>query len=459
MNKIEEFIEQQHLLDRTKKYIVALSGGADSVTLLLCLHRLNYQIEAAHCNFHLRGEESNRDEIFCEDLCKRESIPFHRVHFDTKTYAELRHISIEMAARNLRYQYFEQLRKDIEADGICVAHHQDDNVETILLNLVRGTGIKGLTGMAQRNGNIIRPMLGITRLEIEDYLKSNKQDYITDSSNLVDDVKRNQIRLDILPLLEKMNPGVKENIAMTARHLSEASKIINNSLDSYWKRKTEIITFLSNENAPGNVDELETSASIGISTIKDYASPEYLLFTILEKYDFNGKQVQQIYDSIDNAQGKLWTSPTHELIIDRGYLQIQRVKSKKILEKRIPEEGNYVLNDQLKLKVYIDEIDDTFKISKEVHRVTLDAAKVKFPIIVRTIKNGDKFTPFGMKGSKLVSDYLTDIKKNVFEKRKQLVVEDAEGKIIWLVNERTDERVKITNSSAQALILHIIPNL
>ncbi len=453
MNKIEQSIESQHLLDKNKKYIVALSGGADSVTLLLALHRLGYQVEAAHCNFHLRGEESDRDEQFCKDLCTKVNVSFYFTHFDTKEYASLRHISIEMAARNLRYAYFEQLRNDIGAEAICVAHHQDDNVETILLNLVRGTGLNGLTGMAPRNGNIIRPMLQITRSDIEDYLKELKQDYVTDSTNLIDDVKRNQIRLDILPLLEKMNPNVKENIATTARYLSEAGKVINTSLDSYWKRKQDIVTYLSNENAPGDTSDLDTSATLSIATIKNYSSPEYLLFYLLQNYNYNGKQVEQIFESIDNGQGKLWTSATHELIIDRENIIIRKISERTDKVMLIPEEGNYTYEDGMTFKLIENEIDDSFKVSKEAHRVTLDADTVKFPVKIRHTHEGDRFIPFGMKGSKLVSDYLTDIKKNIFEKRDQLVFEDAEGKIIWIYGERTDDRVKITKKSKKVLII------
>lgn len=203
IQKVREYIQDQHLLTSTKElYLVALSGGADSVALLLSLRALGYQVEACHCNFHLRGEESNRDEQFCVKLCERLAIPLHRIHFDTRSYATLHKESIELAARNLRYRYFEQLRQDMNAEGICVAHHRDDSVETVLINLVRGTGINGLTGISSRNGNILRPLLCVNKEEILAYLEEKNESYITDSSNLVDDVVRNKIRLRILPLLK-----------------------------------------------------------------------------------------------------------------------------------------------------------------------------------------------------------------------------------------------------------------
>ena len=234
---IQQNIIQQHLLEKDKKYLVALSGGADSVALLLVLYELGYTVEACHCNFHLRGEESDRDERFCVTLCQQLNIKLHRIHFDTRTYAKLHNESIELAARNLRYRFFDQLRKDVDAAGICVAHHQDDNVETILINLVRGTGLKGLTGISPVNGYIIRPFLCITRQDILDYLTERQQNFVTDSSNLVDDVVRNKIRLNIIPMLKEINPAVCHNIAATARYLTEASKMLTAALE---KEKEQI---------------------------------------------------------------------------------------------------------------------------------------------------------------------------------------------------------------------------
>ena len=211
-------------------YLVALSGGADSVALLRVLVDLGYKVEACHCNFHFRDEETNRDEEFCVRLCNHLQVPIHRAHFDTRTYAELHKISIEMAARELRYGYFENLRKDLDAQGICVAHHRDDQVETVLINLIRGTGIHGLTGMAPRNGYVLRPLLAVSREEIVKYLDFIGQDYVTDSTNMVADIARNKLRLNIIPLLHDINPSASENIAITASRLSSAEDLLNHSL-------------------------------------------------------------------------------------------------------------------------------------------------------------------------------------------------------------------------------------
>ena len=227
---IARFISDNSLLSKEGKHIVALSGGADSVALLLLLKDLGYNVEAAHCNFHLRGDESNRDEMFCFNLCKDKQIPFHVIHFDTKLYANTHKVSIEMAARTLRYNYFKNLRQDINAESVCVAHHIEDSVETTLINLIRGTGLKGLSGISVKNGYVVRPLLCVTKQEIETYLASIGQDYVTDSTNFSDDVVRNKIRLNIIPMLKAINPSVISSIERTSSNLRDAGKLIDSIL-------------------------------------------------------------------------------------------------------------------------------------------------------------------------------------------------------------------------------------
>ena len=236
LNKVKQFIAEKHLLKADRLYLVALSGGADSVALLLVLKELGYSIEAVHCNFHLRGEESLRDEQYCKDLCEREDIPLHIAHFDTKEYADLHKISIEMAARDLRYKYFFQLKDDLQAATICVGHHKEDSVETILINLLRGTGLSGMMGISPDANSIIRPLLSVSRQEIEQYLEERKVSYVTDSTNMIDDVVRNKIRLNIIPLLQEINPSVNDAILTTAQHLTDANIILQDSLEKTVKK-------------------------------------------------------------------------------------------------------------------------------------------------------------------------------------------------------------------------------
>ena len=422
------------------KYIVALSGGADSVSLLFVLkhleHELGIGVEAAHCNFHLRGAESVRDEEFCEQLCERLSVPLHLIHFDTQAYADLHRVSIEMAARDLRYGYFENLRRDIEAQDICVAHHRDDSVETVLLNLVRGTGLRGLRGIQPRNGNIIRPLLSLSREDIVQYLGALGESYVTDSTNLHNDVKRNKIRLDVMPLLRELNPSVSQSIFETSLRVTEALKIFD---DAIQHAIADVTTpprgctlggaLVSSAPTKQLGTTLSQPLTISVNRLKQQPSPEYTLHEILSSYGFTSAQIEQIYGSLDTCSaGKIIASDSHELAFDRGSLLVQPRTNvaDAVRSMRIPETGTYVFSDSLKIKVAAEDCGDDYVPSRAAYCVCLDASDIKFPLTLRHIEQGDRFVPFGMNGMKLVSDYLTDRKKNVFEKRAQLVVTDAQ---------------------------------
>ena len=413
-SKVERYIKKYNLLNSNDLHIVALSGGADSVALLLLLKEHGFNVHAAHCNFHLRGDESDRDEAFCVELCQRLGVELHRAHFDTREYAELHKVSIEMAARELRYKWFEQLRQDIGAAGICVAHHRDDSVETVLLNLVRGTGLRGLTGIQPRNGNILRPLLCVSRAEIEAFLAKKRQKYVTDSTNWEADVQRNVVRLAVLPLLKRLNPAVAENIQRTAENLAEAQQVLN--------------VAIANINS-GNI--------LNLSDLENYGSSEYLAFEWLKKYGFNGDQVRQILDA---ETGKIVSSAMgYDVLKDRGRLIVEPALQP-FKPMRIPEEGTYVLDEDKRFSVRKKPV----YVSKEPHIVTLDAAKIQFPLTIRRVEEGDWMQPYGMKGRKLLSDLMTDLKMTVFEKRRQLVVVDNQGVVVWAVGLRVADFVAVT---------------
>ena len=423
LSKVKDYIKKHKLLSLSDLYIVALSGGADSVALLLLLDEMGYKVHALHCNFHLRGEESDRDERFCEDLCLKKNIPFHRIHFDTLMYAETHKMSVEMAARELRYRYFEQLRKDIGAEGICVAHHQDDTVETVLLNLVRGTGLRGLTGIQPRNGAILRPLLCVTRTEIEAYLATKQQDYVTDSTNLETDFVRNKIRLQVVPLLRQLNPAVSENIVRTAEHLTEAQKVLDAVVDTY-----------------------KRSNQLDLCALQQVGSAEYIVFEWLKQYGFNGSQVQQV---ISAETGSIFSSPTgYEVLKDRDRLLVEPTIMA-FTPIRIPEEGTYVLPDDRRLNV---RRSNPF-VSKDSHEATLDARQVRFPLTVRRVEEGDWMIPYGMTGRKLLSDLMTDLKMSLFDRRRQLVVVDAQGAVVWAIGLRTDHRCRVTDATQEVIAI------
>lgn len=428
LSKVKDYIKKNNLLNSNDLYLVALSGGADSVALLLLLDEMGCQLHAVHCNFHLRGEESDRDERFCEQLCQQKNIPFHRIHFDTMTYAETHQVSVEMAARELRYRYFEQLRKDIGAAGVCVAHHRDDTVETVILNLVRGTGLRGLTGIQPKNGNILRPLLGVSRAEIEEYLRVKGQEYVTDHTNLETDVLRNKVRLQVIPLLRQLNPAVSENIQRTAENLSDAQAVLDAVMLPYQ-----------------HVKELD------LNQLTDTSSREHITFEWLKNYGFNGTQVRQILTA---ETGRVFSSPQgYDVLVDRGHLLVEpSLKPMKNL--RIPEEGTYVLDDQTRISVKREPV----WISRDAAVATVDASRVRFPLTVRRVEEGDWMIPFGMEGRKLLSDLMTDRKMTVFEKRRQLVVVDGEGNVVWLVGIRTDNRCRVSSDTTEVLRLVLIIN-
>ena len=424
LNKVKDYIKKYNLLNDNELYVVALSGGADSVSLLLLLDEMGYKIHAVHCNFHLRGIESDRDELFCENLCKQKNIPFHRIHFDTLTYAETHKISVEMAARELRYRYFEQLRKDLDAAGVCVAHHRDDSVETVLLNLIRGTGLRGLTGIRPRNGNILRPLLCVSRKEIEVYLQTKGQEYVTDSTNLEDDVLRNKVRLNVLPMLEEFNPAVCENIQNMTMHLTEAQKVLDNLVEKYKGVK-----------------------SVNYNELDKIGSREYLLFEWLKNYGFNGTQVQQIMEA--ETGGIVTSSLKYDVLKDRdSYIVEPSLEPLKPL--RVPEDGTYILNEGEKIIVKKEPV----WVSKNPTIATLDAKKVCFPLTIRRVKEGDWMIPYGMEGRKLLSDLMTDRKMTLFEKRRQLVVVDAHDTIIWLVGIRINNQCMVDTTTTEVVEIY-----
>ena len=432
-DSVRHFIAKERLLATNARHLVALSGGADSVALLLILKRLGYQLEAVHCNFRLRGEESDRDENFVRELCNKEDVQLHLIHFDTETYASVHQVSIEMAARELRYRYFEQLRQDIGAEEVCVAHHQDDAVETLLMNLVRGTGIHGLTGIRPRNGHVVRPLLCVNRMEIEAYLHALGQPFVTDSTNLVPDVVRNKLRLQVLPLLRDINPAASANIAKTARRMADVETLYDLTVQRM-------------------ANEVTSDGVVDVEALLQLPAPESVLYELLMPKGFTSAQVEQVFGCLTGQSGREFSSATHEAVVDRGRLIVEE-RREAMPTMKIPETGTYQYAENQKVR-FCETAE--VSVSKQADRATLDAEKVRFPLTVRPVQQGDRFQPFGMEGSRLVSDYLTDRKYSVFKKRRQLVVADANGTIVWLVSERVDQRFAVSAATQRVLEIQLL---
>lgn len=425
-HRVQRFIEEKNLFSLKDKVLVALSGGADSVALLRVLLSLGYACECAHCNFHLRGIESDRDEEFVQELCRECSVTLHVTHFDTVSFAKEHHLSIEMAARELRYTWFEELRVERDASVIAVAHHRDDSVETFLLNLIRGTGIDGLKGIAPKNGCVVRPLLQESRESIVSYLQVIHQEYVTDSTNLQDEYMRNKIRLNLLPLMRELNPSVSETIQETGLRLGEVANVYHQNREEVIRAKVTMIS--------------EELMRLPIAEVQNDAAPVSLLHEWLYPLGFNSSQVKDIYRSLSIFQsGKRFYAKEWELIRDRNDLLVQKISTGDLLPELLIEEK---------------PMDAFFVIPKDRHIACLDADKVCLPLYIRKWKTGDKFVPFGMNGKKKVSDYLTDKKFSVLQKEKQYVVCSGE-EIVWLVNERTDNRFRVTDKTRKVILIQI----
>lgn len=428
IEKVKAYIAKEIGLEPHATVFIALSGGADSTALLLIMKELGYKIHALHCNFHLRREESNRDQIFVEELCKQNDVPLSVRHFETEAYAKQHGVSIEMAARDLRYGWFrEELEQfgiqnsQLKTDGleafVAVAHHCDDQAETLILNLLRGTGLRGMAGMQPKSDGIIRPLLCLSREEILAYLKSREQSFVTDSTNSERTYLRNRIRLDVIPLLHEINPAAVE-------HLCLAQDNVRDSFPYYIKGVKSAFVELG-----------ITEESFPLYTLK--SSYSTLLHEWLADKGFNGSQEEEMLLAAKSEVGKMWTSKTHKVLRDREALIQTEIHNSKA--KVLPK-----LRQEM-----VSSIGETGP-----NVAYFDADFITKPIEVRLVREGDAFVPFGMKGRKLVSDYLTDIKLNRFEKAETFVATQGED-IIWLVGHRSDNRYRVTDATKRILKLSV----
>lgn len=429
--KVEKFIERNGLLPQRGRVVIGLSGGADSVALLIVLRKLGYHCIAMHCNFHLRGNESNRDEQFVTALCERTGTELCVMHFDTESYAKEHGISIEMAARELRYAAFEEYRVSKEAEAIAVAHHRDDSAETVLLNLIRGTGIKGLHGIRPKNGRIIRPLLCVGREEILEYLEWRNEGYVTDSTNLTNNYTRNKIRLEIIPKLAEINPSIKESIAATAQRISEAELIYSNAIQEA-------------------IDRVKSGNCIDINALQKEIAPSTVLFEILSPLGFNSTQIANMAEAASSEGQREISNENWQAIKDRNTIIVLPRKKEENISIELPTEG---CTETAVGTISIVSRPFDGNISKERSVAMLDTDRLHMPLCIRNIQAGDRFAPFGMRGTKLVSDYLTDRKKNRMEKERQLAVTDADGNIVWLVGERPAAPFCVSSKTQHVTIL------
>ncbi|HEX7583909.1 MAG TPA: tRNA lysidine(34) synthetase TilS [Prolixibacteraceae bacterium] len=434
-----KYIHEEKLFHSSQRILLAVSGGADSMLMLHLFTNAGFPVAVAHCNFGLRGNESDGDEQFVADYCDQHNLAFYVKKFKTDDYATQEGISIEMAARDLRYDWFNELLVTYGYDFLATAHHQDDVIETFLINLSRGSGIKGLNGIQPKSGRIIRPMLFTNRDEILEYCGRMKIDYRTDSSNLDTVYKRNLIRHQILPLLEQVNPAFRRNALKTIGNLHETGLL-------FQQRMSEIKAFVYSEDDLG--------AMIHIDKLQTLSPLRTILFELIREFGFQSEQTNDIIDSLTKESGRKFFSDDYRLIKDREYLLISPYGTK-------PDKVYYIDEDCLKIShpvhLSVEKLERTrdFRFSTHSNVVDLDLDQLVFPLILRHWHEGEYFQPLGMSGLKKLSDFFIDEKYSIPDKENAWILASG-NQLVWLVGKRMDDRYKITSKTKRILRIRLI---
>lgn len=434
LEQLQKYIADNNLFTHTDRLLLAVSGGIDSMTMLHLFTRLNYPVAVAHCNFQLRGNESAGDEYFVKSTVESLKIPFYSVRFETKEYAKQNKLSIQMAARELRYNWFSSLCKAHNFNYICLAHNADDSLETFFINLNRGTGIDGLTGIKPKSDMLVRPLLFASRKEIEHYGKEYHIPFREDSSNATEKYLRNFIRLRLLPMMEEVNPSFRKTLKTTIDNLTSTQALYNLGLNT-------ILDQICQHNGG--------ALKIHIPTLLNYPEVPSILYEILHPFQFNRDTCLEIAQMLHQQSGKTFFSITHRLVKDRDSLIIQPITSKN-------HSIYYLEKEQIApslpfpLKFSWHEQTPAAKIDKSPSIAQIDADLLEWPLILRTWQPGDYFMPLGMNNYKKISDFLIDKKLSIPEKENTWVILSG-SKIVWIVGFRIDERFKVTEKTRQIL--------
>ncbi len=432
------YIKENRLVKKGDRVLMALSGGIDSMVMADLFVRTGIVTGIAHCNFCLRGKEADMDEMLVKEFAEKNNIVFYSKRFDTKEYAARNRISIQMAARDLRYAWFEDVMNEKSFNVTALAHNLNDNIETLLINLTRGTGIKGLTGMKPSSGKIIRPLLFATRNEIETYCNNNKINYREDRSNIETKYTRNKIRHKVIPVLKDINPSVEATLNETAIRL----RGIN-----------DIVSYFINEIRQRIICEKDNRIVMDIKLLEPYYNNKTLIYELLKPFGITDTTLNDLYNIIEGDTGRRIYTVSHMILKNRGELIISELKDE---ENESFEISNIVELRKLPfiLSASLVRISGSYSIPDDPEIACLDSSKVSFPIIIRKWKHGDYFYPLGMKQKKKLSDFFIDCKYSVIDKEKKLIMESA-GNIVWIIGDRIDNRVKITKLTREALVIQV----
>ncbi len=436
--RFTEFIKRENLFQPKDRLLIAVSGGVDSVVLCELCKQSKFDFVIAHCNFQLRGEESERDEAFVKQLGVKYGVEVFVKKFDTKEYTALTKKGIQEAARDLRYEWFNQLSIDNYQLTIATAHHANDNIETLLMNFFKGTGINGLHGILPKQGKIVRPLLFAQKEELKQFAEENKLQFVEDSSNITDKYTRNYFRNQLIPDLQKVFPSVEENLINNISRFREVEILYKQSVELHKKKLIE------QQGSEVHIPILKLLKSIPLSTI---------VYEIIKDFDFTAPQTEEVIALLNSETGKYIQSSTHRIIKNRNWLILspnQSIIAENILIEK--DDKEIVFRDGV---INIKTVSsDNYQLSSASSIAQLDEKEIIFPLLLRKWKQGDYFYPLGMNKKKKLSRFFIDQKLSLIEKENSWVIE-MNKKIIWIVGRRIDDRFKITNKTKNILSINL----
>ncbi len=434
------FIQENSLFEPSDKLLLAVSGGRDSVLMAHLFKQAGFNFGIAHVNFQLRGAESDAEEAFVKALAADFSVPFFSTHFNTPNFAQSQHLSIQMAARELRYDWLETIRQENNYQYIALAHHQNDSIETVLLNLVRGTGVSGLHGILPKRGKLIRPLLFLKREEIDGICEKTGISYRDDSSNESVKYARNKIRLEVIPKLKELNPALEETFEANRKRMEELEMVLH-------LRVAELKTQLFKAD---NQHQIQ----IDLAAIKQLQPLNTLLFELFRPYGFSATVLSDLIKSWDGQPGKVFESATHQLLLDRQKLLLSPISNTDSLAVALAEGQETVVWSGQNFKAQYIALAD-FELAQDAAKAQLDYDLLTFPLVLRAWKMGDVFKPLGMKGQKKLSDFFIEQKIPLNQKKQIAVLQNGNGDVLWLAGLRIDERYKVSTNSKKVFILEL----
>jgi tRNA(Ile)-lysidine synthase len=429
-----EYIAENHLANDSDNILLAVSGGIDSMVMASLFLEAGYKTGIAHCNFSLRGKESDKDEELVSRFASIHNIPFYTTKFDTTDYARLKGISIQMAARELRYEWFKKIMAENNYDHLAIAHNLNDNIETLLINLTRGTGITGLTGMKPASEKIIRPLLFATREEIEKYCIDHNIEYREDRSNAETKYTRNKIRHKIIPVLQEINPSILHTLAETSGRMSDINEIVKSFISGI---KDKICTIEGN------------NILFDMEQLRLYANNRSIIFELFKIYGIGNENLHDLINVINGQTGCQIFTGSHRILNNRKELIVAPAENEVITDYVVNNIEGFKTIPQIEKASIIDK-DENFIISADSSIACIDSESISFPFRIRMWREGDVFQPLGMKHHKKLSDYFIDRKYSLIEKESKMVLESL-GQIVWIIGDRLDDRFKITATTRKIL--------